>query len=296
MPELPQGTVTFAFTDIEGSTLLLKQLGEGYADVLAAHRGLLRGSFTAHGGVEIDTQGDAFFFAFVRARDAVAATAEVQLAHVAYAWPHGGEVRMRIGLHTGEPTLGEEGYLGLDVVRAARLCGVGHGGQVLLSETTRALLGSTMPRGVSLFPLGERHLKDIDEPERLYELQIEGVELPPVPRVAPAQTPERLSRSKKKRHKQWEEDFERRVEDFAERTAERVLGKLERDSEGVDGIAARADELVRGIEREIRPGQSDIPDGGAGSRESESEPASRDDLSGALSLRFDPVLEAPIRA
>lgn len=203
---------------------------------------------------------------------------------------------MRIGLHTGEPTLGEEGYLGLDVVRAARLCGVGHGGQVLLSETTRALLGSTMPRGVSLFPLGERHLKDIDEPERLYELQIEGVELPPVPRVAPAQTPERLSRSKKKRHKQWEEDFERRVEDFAERTAERVLGKLERDSEGVDGIAARADELVRGIEREIRPGQSDIPDGGAGSRESESEPASRDDLSGALSLRFDPVLEAPIRA
>jgi class 3 adenylate cyclase len=121
VPELPHGTVTFAFTDVEGSTTLLKQLGDDYAHVLADHRQLVRDAFTSHDGVEIDTQGDAFFFAFVRARDAVAAAAEVQRAHVGHDWPGGIEVRLRIGLHTGEPTVGDEGYLGLDVVRAARL-------------------------------------------------------------------------------------------------------------------------------------------------------------------------------
>ena len=279
MPELPHGTVTFAFTDIEGSTVLLKRLADGYADVLAAHRRLVRAAFIAHDGVEIDTQGDAFFFAFVRARDAVAAAAEVQRAHVVQAWPHGGEVRMRVGLHTGEPTLGEEGYLGLDVVRAARLCGVCRGGQVLLSETTRALVGSTLPPGVSLFPLGDRHLKDIDEPERVYELEIEGVKAPPAPDAALAQAPERLSRSKRKRRqKQWEEDFERRVEDLAERAAEGVLGNLEQSfgklgrslpprgageagSGSVDDIAAHADELAKRIKREIRWAQNDTLDG-----------------------------------
>ena len=282
MPELPSGTVTFAFTDIEGSTVLLKRLADGYADVLAAHRRLVRAAFTAHGGVEIDTQGDAFFFAFLRAREAVAAAAEIQRAHVSHAWPHGVEVRMRVGLHTGEPTLSAEGYLGLDVVRAARLCSVGRGGQVLLSETTRALVGSTLPPGVSLFPLGERHLKDIDEPERIYELEIEGVERPPAPDAAPAQAPGRLLRpERKRRQKQWEEDFERRVEDLAERTAEGVLGKLEQSfgkldrstlpggveepsSGGVDDIAAHADELAKRMEREIRLAQSDTPDGGGG--------------------------------
>ena len=279
MPELPHGTVTFAFTDIEGSTVLLKRLADGYADVLAAHRRLVRAAFIAHDGVEIDTQGDAFFFAFVRARDAVAAAAEVQRAHVVQAWPHGVEVRMRVGLHTGEPTLGEEGYLGLDVVRAARLCGVCRGGQVLLSETTRALVGSTLPPGVSLFPLGDRHLKDIDEPERVYELEIEGVKAPPAPDAALAQAPERLSRSKRKRRqKQWEEDFERRVEDLAERAAEGVLGNLEQSfgklgrslpprgageagSGSVDDIAAHADELAKRIKREIRWAQNDTLDG-----------------------------------
>ncbi len=206
MPELPLGTVTFAFTDIEGSTVLLKRLGDGYGDVLAAHRRLVRAAFTGHGGIEVDTQGDAFFFVFVRARDAVAAAANVQRVHVTHPWPPGVEVRVQVGLHTGEPTLGEEGYLGLDVVRAARLCSVGRGGQVLLSETTRALVGSTLPPGVSLFPLGERHLKDIDEPERVYELEIEGVEPPPAPTV---EAPERVSPSERKaRQKQWEADFE----------------------------------------------------------------------------------------
>ena len=280
MPELPHGTVTFAFTDIEGSTVLLKRLADDYAGVLATHRQLVRGAFTAHGGVEIDTQGDAFFFAFVRARDAVAAAAEVQRAHVAHEWPHGVEVRMRVGLHTGEPTLGEEGYLGLDVVRAARLCGVCQGGQVLLSETTRALVGSTLPEGVSLFPLGERHLKDIDEPERVYELEIEGVQHPPAPHSLPSQpatpSPEHLSRSERKsREKQWEEDLERRIEDLVERTTEGMLawtaGKLgrltsprgadEADAGAVDDLAAYADELAKRIDRKIRRAQRDVPDG-----------------------------------
>ena len=185
MPELPHGTVTFAFTDIEGSTALLKRLGDRYGDLLGAHRRLVRDAFAAFDGVEIDTQGDAFFFAFARARDAVAAATRVQRDHVSFEWPSGAVVRTRIGLHTGEPTIGEEGYLGLDVVRAARLCGVCEGGHVLLSEATRALVGTTLPEGVSVFPLGERNLKDIDEPERVYELEIEGVDLPAMTQGVP---------------------------------------------------------------------------------------------------------------
>ena len=146
---LPSGTVTFVFSDIEGSTGLLKQLGDGYGGVLADHRRLVREAFARHDGTEIDTQGDAFFFAFARARDAVAAAVEAQRAHAEHAWPEDAAVRVRMGLHTGEPALGEEGYLGLDVVRAARLCTAGRGGHVLLSETTRALLGSSLPEGVS---------------------------------------------------------------------------------------------------------------------------------------------------
>jgi class 3 adenylate cyclase len=172
MPPLPSGTVTFVFSDIEGSTGLLKQLGDRYDGVLSQHRRLMRECFTKQGGVEIDTQGDAFFFAFSRARDAVNAAVEAQRAHAEQDWPGDVDVRVRMGLHTGEPALGSEGYLGLDVVRAARLCTAGSGGHVLLSETTRALAGSSLPEGVSIFPLGERRLKDIDEPERVFELEI----------------------------------------------------------------------------------------------------------------------------
>src|SRR6187200_2797434 len=179
MSGLPSGTVTFIFSDIEGSTTLLKALGDRYGDVLSDHRSLMRECFTTRGGVEIDTQGDAFFFAFPRARDAVAAAVEAQRAHVEHEWPEGRSVRVRMGLHTGEPAVGSEGYLGLDVVRAARLCTVGKGGHVLLSDTTRALVGASLPDGVSIFPLGERRLKDIDEPERVFELEIEGA-APPV--------------------------------------------------------------------------------------------------------------------
>ena len=176
MSGLPSGTVTFVFSDVEGSTGLLKRLEERYGVVIADHRRIVREEFGAHGGVEIDTQGDSFFYAFPRARDAVAAAVAVQRAHADHAWPNGERVRVRMGLHTGEPAVGAEGYLGVDVVRAARLAATGQGGSVLLSEPTRALLGSSLPDGVSVHPLGERRLKDIDEPERIYELEIAGVE------------------------------------------------------------------------------------------------------------------------
>jgi class 3 adenylate cyclase len=190
MSGLPSGTVTFVFSDIEGSTTLLKALGDRYGEVLSGHRALMRDCFTDRGGVEIDTQGDAFFFAFPRARDAVAAAVEAQRQHVSHAWPEGRTVRVRMGLHTGEPAVGSEGYLGIDVVRAARLCTVGRGGQVLLSDTTRALVGSALPEGVEVHTLGERRLKDIDEPERIFELDIEGAPTPaaPVSEPEPAAT------------------------------------------------------------------------------------------------------------
>jgi class 3 adenylate cyclase len=189
VPELPRGTVTFVFTDIEDSTELLKRLGDTYTEVLTGHRRIVRETFAASDGIEMDTQGDAFFFVFSRARDAVAAAVEAQRAHAAAAWPGGEVVRVRIGLHTGEPAIHEEGYVGLDVVRAARICTVGRGGQILLSETTRALLGSGLPDGVSVFPLGQRHLRGIDEPERVYEIAIDDLEHEEPPPVIPAEPP-----------------------------------------------------------------------------------------------------------
>ena len=151
--------MTLLFTDIEGSTRLLHELGERYADVLAEHRRVLREAFSRHGGVEVDTQGDAFFVAFARASDAVAAAGEAQdeLAD--------GPVRVRIGVHTGEPVVTKEGYVGVDVHRAARIMGAGHGGQILLSETTRRLLDSP----VLLRDLGDHRLKDLTAPQRLYQ-------------------------------------------------------------------------------------------------------------------------------
>jgi class 3 adenylate cyclase len=180
MPNLPSGTVTFVFSDIEGSTALLKQLGdERYAEVLATHRRLVRETFALHHGEEIDTQGDAFFYSFPRARDAVAAAVEVQRAHEEEPWPERVSVRMRMGLHTGEPAVGDEGYTGLDVVRASRIAAVGRGGQVLLSETTRAIVAGDLPDGVELRALGDQRLRDIDRPEPLHELRIDGVPTTP---------------------------------------------------------------------------------------------------------------------
>ena len=170
---LPSGTVTFVFTDIEGSTKLLQELGDEFAEVSRDHRRIIREAFGAHDGTEIDTQGDSFFFSFRRARDAVAAAVDAQRALDEHAWPHGKTVRVRMGLHTGEPTVGDEGYLGLDVVRAARISAAGNGGQILLSETTRALLGNDLPDNVSIHDLGKRNLKDIQH-EQLYELSLDG--------------------------------------------------------------------------------------------------------------------------
>src|ERR1700694_1481022 len=139
MAELPSGTVTLVFTDIEGSTRLLRQMGEDYAGLLAEHRRLVRAAFTANGGREVDTQGDAFFIAFNRAIDAVAAAAAVQRSLSGDAWPDGGAGRVRLGRPTAEPGVAADLYVGLDVHRGARLCAAGHGGQVLLSDATRAL-------------------------------------------------------------------------------------------------------------------------------------------------------------
>src|SRR5215218_8610656 len=136
---LPTGTVTFLFTDIEGSTRLLHELGDGYAAALGEHRAALRGAFERHGGVEVDTQGDAFFIAFARATDAVAAGAAAREAL------GDGPIRVRMGIHTGEPQLTDEGYVGMDVHRAARIAAAAHGGQIVLSETTRRLLEGDAP-------------------------------------------------------------------------------------------------------------------------------------------------------
>jgi class 3 adenylate cyclase len=173
MAAYPTGTVTFLFTDIEGSTKLLHELGDDYARVVSDHRRILREAFAAAEGREVDTQGDAFFYSFQRARDAVTAAVQGQQALAAHEWPRGAEVRVRMGLHTGEPAVGDEGYIGLDVVRAARICSAGHGGQVLLSETTRALVGRELPEGVTLRDLGEQKLKDV-RAEHLYQLDFGG--------------------------------------------------------------------------------------------------------------------------
>jgi len=173
MAGLPGGTVTFLFTDIEGSTRLLQELGDAYGDVVRDHRLLLRENFGDKGGTEVDTQGDAFFYSFPRARDAVAGAVAAQRALAAHEWPGTSEVRVRMGLHTGEPSVGDEGYHGLDVVRAARICSAGHGGQILLSETTRALLGNELPDGVAIVDLGRQNLKDVQH-ERIYQLAVDG--------------------------------------------------------------------------------------------------------------------------
>jgi class 3 adenylate cyclase len=136
MAALPTGTVTFLFTDIEGSTTLLQRLGDRkYADILAEHRRLLREAFAEGNGREIDTQGDAFLVAFSRARDAVATAVAAQRALAMHAWPDGASLRVRMGLHTGEPVSETRGYVGLDLHRAARICAAGHGSQILLSRT-----------------------------------------------------------------------------------------------------------------------------------------------------------------
>jgi predicted ATPase/class 3 adenylate cyclase len=175
MRELPTGTVTLLFTDIEGSTRLLQQLGAGYARLLETCRSLLRAAFLEFHGHEVDTQGDAFFMAFARATDAVSAAVTAQRTLFLHTWPDGVMVHVRMGLHTGEPQLVSEGYVGLDVHHAARIMSAGHGGQVLLSHTTRDLVESILPEGVSLLDLGTHRLKDLQQPVPLFQLAITGL-------------------------------------------------------------------------------------------------------------------------
>ena len=159
MPDLPSGTVTFLFTDVEGSTKLLHELGaEAYAEALAEHRRVIRKACAAEDGAEVDTQGDAFFFAFPTAPGAVAAASAMTEALSS------GPIQVRIGLHTGTPMLTEEGYVGDDVHRAARIAACGHGGQVLVSSSIAPLIDA------ELTDLGEHRFKDLAAPERVFQL------------------------------------------------------------------------------------------------------------------------------
>jgi class 3 adenylate cyclase len=214
MSQLPGGTVTFVFTDIEGSTRLLQELGdEEYGRVSGDHRRIVRETFCARDGREIDTQGDSFFFSFLRARDAVAAAVEAQRALREHRWPGGRELLVRMGIHTGEPQVGDEGYLGLDVVRAARISAAGHGGQILLSETTRALIGNQLPDGVAVHDLGEQQLKDIQH-EHIYELTVDGRSVP----ARPLKT-----ETAKSRRQEGRDRFSERINAYVERQLESAL-------------------------------------------------------------------------
>ena len=179
MTELPRGTVTLLFTDVEGSTRLARLLGARYDESLAAHRGLLREASATHGGVEVDTQGDAFFVAFERARDAVEAAAAAQRSLAAHDWPQGEAIQVRMGVHTGEPELSPGGYyVGVDLTRGARICAAAHGGQVVLSQATRDLVGED----IEVRDLGDYRLKGVPRPERLFQLVAPGLgfDFPPL--------------------------------------------------------------------------------------------------------------------
>jgi predicted ATPase/class 3 adenylate cyclase len=181
MAQLPTGTVTFLFTDIEGSTRLLRELGPDYTPVQTDHMQIMRDAISTGGGVEIRTEGDAFFAVFPSATDAVAATVQAQRGMSDHGWSHGRPLRVRMGMHTGEGILGGDDYLGIEVNRAARIAAAGHGGQVVLSESTRAVV-IDLPNGVSVRDLGSHRLKDFPQPIRLYDLVIDGLlaEFPPL--------------------------------------------------------------------------------------------------------------------
>ena len=183
MADVPSGAVTFLFTDIEGSTRLVNKLRERYAAVLADHRQLLRDAFGAHDGYEVDTQGDSFFVAFSSAREAVLAAVEGQLALLSHSWPEDVEIKVRMGLHTGQTVAHDGRYTGLAVHRAARIGAAGHGGQILVSQATQTLLeDEEEDLHVSLRDLGEQRLKDLDRPVRLFQAAAEGLpdSFPPV--------------------------------------------------------------------------------------------------------------------
>lgn len=174
-PALPTGTVTYLFSDIEGSTSLLAVFGDRYLPLLERHAQLLRDAFAANDGIEVNTEGDAFFAVFVSADQAVAAAAAAQAALAAEGWPTHGVIRVRIGIHSGEGRLGGADYVGLDVNRAARIAAAAHGGQVVLSDATRELVERGLPAHLTLHDLGRHRLKDLPDTEQLWQLDIEGL-------------------------------------------------------------------------------------------------------------------------
>jgi DNA-binding NarL/FixJ family response regulator/class 3 adenylate cyclase len=165
MPELPTGTVTFVFTDIEGSTRLVRELGDAYVRVIADHRRLVREALREHDGYEIDSRGDEFFLAFERPADALETAIAIQRNHQAHEWPEGHSVQVRVGIHTGKPAIEDDDYVGIDVHFVARLCAAGHGGQVLLSPAALSRLDD-----VEVKDLGEHELKGLEGPERIFQL------------------------------------------------------------------------------------------------------------------------------
>jgi predicted ATPase/class 3 adenylate cyclase len=171
-----EGTLTFLFTDVEGSTRLARKLGDGrWAQVLEEHRRILRAAFQAHGGREVDAQGDAFFVVFAQATNAALAAIEGQRALSGHDWPEDSPVRIRVGLHTGEAVLRGGHYIGQEVHRASRICDAGHGGQIVASRATAELIGQSLPEGAALHELGPHHLKDLEEPQRLFQLDGPGL-------------------------------------------------------------------------------------------------------------------------
>jgi class 3 adenylate cyclase len=175
MAALPRGTVTFLFSDVEGSTRLLHELGPQYETLLDDQRRLLGEAIDAANGRVVDTSGDAVFAVFERAQDACAAAVNAQRAIAAHTWPEGVLPRLRMGLHTGEPSVTHEGFVGLSVHKASRICAAGHGGQVLISAATRQLVQDGLPPDVALLDVGEHHLKDFDRLEPITQLVVDGL-------------------------------------------------------------------------------------------------------------------------
>jgi len=190
---LPTGFVTFLFTDIEGSTVLLRQLGDGYVGVLNDVRDIVRDAVVQAGGREVEARADEFFAVFEQTPAAIEAAVSIQRAMKARTWPDDLQVRIRVGIHSGRPTLTDTGYVGLDVHTAARVCTAGHGGQVVVSADTRAALEASSLEGVSLRTLGRHGLAGLGQPEELFQVEAEGLEsdFPPLRAegVASAQPP-----------------------------------------------------------------------------------------------------------
>lgn len=203
MRALPTGTVTFLFTDIEGSTRLLRDTGEQFNDLLAAHSQIMREAIAAGGGVEVRTEGDAFFVAYSEPLGALITTVHAQRGLAGHPWPPGVDLRVRMGMHTGSGVRGGDDYVGIDVHRAARIASAAHGGQVVASHSTARLIEHDLPSDVTLRDLGDHRLKDIEHPERIFQVDISGLssEFPPlstleVPTNLPADLTDFVGREK----------------------------------------------------------------------------------------------------